>query len=314
MKINISLDEVKRIAAEGDYDIVPICSELLSDIKTPVQVLRSLMNVSEHCYMLESVEDNERWGRYSFLGFEPKFIITCSNGRMRVGDEEFQTFDPDKHIREVLSRYKSPVIQGMPTFTGGLVGYFSYDYLKYSEPTLRLDAKDTEGFKDVDLMLFDKVIAFDNLKSRIILIANVPTADIENGYVQAVAELERMEELIRHGEPVKDTGGHMTSGIKPLFSKEELIGIVCKITLPGPLTTVLKTPSPPTSIFFTPFTVTTSIVQVSSIAAKYPVLIRISCPASNSYSTACPSISTNAVPFPLSFCIMKPSPPNIPFP
>lgn len=147
---------------------------------------------------------------------------------MRVGDEEFQTYDPDSHIREVLSRYKSPVIQGMPTFTGGLVGYFSYDYLKYSEPTLRLDAKDTEGFKDVDLMLFDKVIAFDNLKSRIILIANVPTADIENGYVQAVAELERMEELIRHGEPVKDTGGRMTSGIKPLFSKEEYCSMVEK--------------------------------------------------------------------------------------
>ena len=178
--------------------------------------------------MLESVEDNERWGRYSFLGFEPKFIITCSNGRMRVGDEEFQTYDPDSHIREVLSRYRSPVIQGMPTFTGGLVGYFSYDYLKYSEPALRLDAKDTEGFKDVDLMLFDKVIAFDNLKSRIILIANVPTADIENGYVQAVAELERMEELIRHGEPVKDTGGHMTSEIKPLFSKEEYCSMVEK--------------------------------------------------------------------------------------
>ena len=219
MKINASLDDVKRIAAQGDYDIIPICMQLLSDIKTPVQVLRSLMNVSEHCYMLESVEDNEKWGRYSFLGFEPKFIITCSNGRMRVGDREFDTDNPDKHIREVLSKYKSPVIQGMPTFTGGLVGYFSYDYLKYSEPTLRLDAKDMEGFKDVDLMLFDKVIAFDNLKSRIILIANVKTKDIESGYQEAVSELERMEELIRHGEPVKNTGGHMTSKIKPLFSK-----------------------------------------------------------------------------------------------
>lgn len=205
-----------------------MCGVVVGYQDTGSGIEKPLMNVSEHCYMLESVEDNERWGRYSFLGFEPKFIITCSNGRMRVGDEEFQTYDPDSHIREVLSRYKSPVIQGMPTFTGGLVGYFSYDYLKYSEPTLRLDAKDTEGFKDVDLMLFDKVIAFDNLKSRIILIANVPTADIENGYVQAVAELERMEELIRHGEPVKDTGGHMTSEIKPLFSKEEYCSMVEK--------------------------------------------------------------------------------------
>lgn len=228
MKINLTPDEVKQIASTGDYDIIPICTELLSDIKTPVQVLRSLMKVSEHCYMLESVEDNERWGRYSFLGFEPKFIITCSDGKMRVGDKEFQTDNPDKHIREVLSKYKSPVIEGMPTFTGGLVGYFSYDYLKYSEPTLRLDAKDTEGFKDVDLMLFDKVIAFDNLKSKIILIANVSTQNIDAGYEWAVKELRRMEELVRHGEPKKGIGGHMTSGIKPLFSKEEYCDMVEK--------------------------------------------------------------------------------------
>ena len=228
MKINLTPDEVKQIASTGDYDIIPICTELLSDIKTLVQVLRSLMKVSEHCYMLESVEDNERWGRYSFLGFEPKFIITCSDGKMRVGDKEFQTDNPDKHIREVLSKYKSPVIEGMPTFTGGLVGYFSYDYLKYSEPTLGLDAKDTEGFKDVDLMLFDKVIAFDNLKSKIILIANVSTQNIDAGYEWAVKELRRMEELVRHGEPKKDIGGHMTSGIKPLFSKEEYCDMVEK--------------------------------------------------------------------------------------
>lgn len=228
MKINLTTDEVKQIASTGDYDIIPICTELLSDIKTPVQVLRSLMKVSEHCYMLESVEDNERWGRYSFLGFEPKFIITCSDGKMRVGDKEFQTDNPDKHIRDVLSKYKSPVIEGMPTFTGGLVGYFSYDYLKYSEPTLRLDAKDTEGFKDVDLMLFDKVIVFDNLKSKIILIANVSTQNIDAGYGWAVEELRRMEELVRHGEPKKDIGGHMTSEIKPLFSKEEYCGMVEK--------------------------------------------------------------------------------------
>lgn len=228
MKINLTPDEVKQIASTGNYDIIPIYTELLSDIKTPVQVLRSLMKVSEHCYMLESVEDNERWGRYSFLGFEPKFIITCSDGKMRVGDKEFQTDNPDKHIREVLSKYKSPVIEGMPTFTGGLVGYFSYDYLKYSEPTLRLDAKDTEGFKDVDLMLFDKVIAFDNLKSKIILIANVSTQNIDAGYEWAVKELRRMEELVRHGEPKKGIGGHMTSGIKPLFSKEEYCDMVEK--------------------------------------------------------------------------------------
>ena len=60
-------------------------------------------------------------------------------------------------------------MEGLPPFTGGLVGYFSYDYIKYSEPGLVLDAADTEGFQDVDLMLFDKVIAFDNYRQKIIL-------------------------------------------------------------------------------------------------------------------------------------------------
>ena len=226
--MNLSLKEVKSLASTGKYDIIPISTELLSDIKTPVQVLKSLLNVSLHCYMLESVVDNEKWGRYSFLGYNPKITITCSNGRMRIGDEEFETGNPDEHIRRILSGYRSPAIEGMPSFTGGLVGYFSYDYLKYSEPTLKLDAKDTEGFKDVDLMLFDKVIAFDNLKSRIILITNISVNNVEEEYKKAQSELKEMEELIRNGKPKEDIGGHLTTEISPLFSKEEYCSMVEK--------------------------------------------------------------------------------------
>lgn len=226
--MNLSLEEVKSLASTGKYDIIPISTELLSDIKTPVQVLKSLLNVSLHCYMLESVVDNEKWGRYSFLGYNPKITITCSNGRMRIGDEEFETGNPDEHILRILSGYRSPAIEGMPSFTGGLVGYFSYDYLKYSEPTLKLDAKDTEGFKDVDLMLFDKVIAFDNLKSRIILITNISVNNVEEEYKKAQSELKEMEELIRNGKPKEDIGGHLTTEISPLFSKEEYCSMVEK--------------------------------------------------------------------------------------
>ena len=226
--MNLSLEEVKSLASTGKYDIIPISTELLSDIKTPVQVLKSLLNVSLHCYMLESVVDNEKWGRYSFLGYNPKLTINCSGGRMRIGDEEFETDNPDEHIRRILSEYRSPVIEGMPSFTGGLVGYFSYDYLKYSEPTLKLDAKDTEGFKDVDLMLFDKVIAFDNLRSRIILITNISTDNVEEEYNKAQSELKEMEELIRNGKPKEEIGGHLTTEIKPLFSKEEYCDMVEK--------------------------------------------------------------------------------------
>ena len=77
------------------------------------------------------------------------------------------------------SEYTSPKVKDLPSFTGGLVGYFSYDYVKYSEPKLNLDADDQEGFKDVDLMLFDKVIAFDNLRQKIYIIANARTEDLE---------------------------------------------------------------------------------------------------------------------------------------
>ena len=96
---------------------------------------------------------------------------------LKAGSLCIQTDDPAAYLRQVLADYKSPQLPGLPTFTGGLVGYFSYDYLGYSEPSVRSQAADSENFKDVDLMLFDKVIAFDNLRQKIILIANMSLAE-----------------------------------------------------------------------------------------------------------------------------------------
>ena len=203
-----------------------MCREILSDFKTPVEVMRVLMNVSEHCYMLESADSSHRWGRYTFIGYDPKLDITCLNGRMRVGDLKFETDDPDMYIRQVLEEYRSPKIPGFPSFTGGLVGYFSYDYLKYSEPSLRLDAEDTEGFQDVDVMLFDKVIVFDNFAQKLLLIANVNLTHLETEYNRVEMELKQMEDLLRHGAPKKDLGGRMVSEVKPLFDREQYCAMV----------------------------------------------------------------------------------------
>lgn len=214
----LSLEEAKE-AAKG-FCIVPISREILSDIKTPMEVLRILKRVSSHCYILESVENQEKWGRYTFLGFEPTMEITCTNGMMRVrnGKEvETPVEHPGTVIRNILKDYTSPKIEGLPSFTGGLVGYFSYDYMKYSELGLHLDAADEEGFKDVDLMLFDKVIAFDNLKQKIIVIVNAKTDNLEVTYPQAVEEIDRIIKLIREGEPVETVPGKMTSDIRRLF-------------------------------------------------------------------------------------------------
>ena len=217
----ISLDEVKKVA-QG-YQIVPISKEIMSDIKTPIEVLRILKNVSSHCYMLESVENQEKWGRYTFLGFDPKMEITCTNGTMRIknGTETIRQVEhPGVVLEEILREYKSPKIPGLPSFTGGLVGYFSYDYVKYSEPGLKLDAKDEEGFKDVDLMLFDKVIAFDNFRQKIVVIVNAKTTDIDQEYEKAVNEIDRIIDLIRNGEPAKIVPGKITSEFRSLFDEQ----------------------------------------------------------------------------------------------
>ncbi len=223
----ITLKEAKRLA--GDYKVIPVSKEIMSDIKTPIEVLRILKGVSTHCYMLESVEEQKRWGRYTFLGFDPTMEITCTDGNMVVKTDEIieqQVSHPDEFIKKILEEYKSPRIEGLPTFTGGLVGYFSYDYVKYSEPTLNLDAKDEEGFKDVDLMLFDKVIAFDNLKQKIIIIVNAKTYDIENEYNKALKEIDRIIDLIKNGEPIKVIPGQIKSEYRRLFDEAEYCNMV----------------------------------------------------------------------------------------
>ena len=224
--IRPGLDEVKALAAEGRYGVIPVSTELLSDIKTPIEVLRILKNISGHCYLLESVADQEKWGRYTFLGYDPRLELTCQNGQVKVGMLHFESREPGKYIRQVLEQYKSPRFDYLPSFTGGLVGYFSYDYLKYAEPSLRLDGADTENFKDVDLMLFDKVIAFDHFRQKIILIVNMELSDLEENYNRAKLELAHMEELVRNGAPCQDRPGCLTGEIQSLFDRERYCDMV----------------------------------------------------------------------------------------
>ncbi|MCR5109762.1 MAG: anthranilate synthase component I [Ruminococcus sp.] len=221
-------DKVREIADSGKYDILPVSCEILSDICTPIEAMKILRNVSTHCYMLESAVHNEKWGRYTFIGFDPKIQLTAAGNELSIGDVTIQTDDPSIQIRQILSNYKSPKFSYLPPFTGGFVGYFSYDFLAYSEKTLRIDVDDTEEFKDVDLMLFDKVIAFDNVRQKLILIANMKLDDTETGYNKAKLELSRIADLLRNGERDHDSSGHLTTEVTPLFSKDEYCAMVEK--------------------------------------------------------------------------------------
>ena len=228
MNFTPQLSEIREIAAEKKYAVVPISCEILSDICTPIEAMQILKNVSTHCYLLESAQANEKWGRYTFLGYDPKLEITCVNGTLRAGDVTMQTETPSAVLRQILARYKSPRLPGLPPFTGGLVGYFSYDYLGYNEPKARTAAADTEAFKDVDLMLFDKVIAFDNCRQKIILITNMALDDLETNYNKALLELTRMAELLRSGEKRRERPGHLLGEVTPLFDKAAYCAMVEK--------------------------------------------------------------------------------------
>lgn len=228
MKIQPTLDEVKKIAATGCYSVLPVSLEILSDFTTPIETMKTLKNVSTHCYMLESAQANETWGRYTFLGFDPKTEITCIDGEMKIGNLKVKTDNPSDYLRRILADYKSPRFDYLPSFTGGLVGYFSYDYLAYNEPTAKCDAEDTEAFKDVDLMLFDKVIAFDHLRQKIVLIVNMSLNEPEIGYNKAIMELKQLAELLKHGEKKNEPGGKLLGEVTPLFDKEQFCGMVEK--------------------------------------------------------------------------------------
>ena len=228
MKILPNLNDVKRIAATGKYNVLPVSCEIFSDFTTPIEAMKILKNVSSHCYMLESAQANETWGRYTFLGFDPKMEITCIGGEMKAGHFQIKTDNPSDYLRQILAGYRSPRFHYLPSFTGGLVGYFSYDYIGYSEPAVRCNAEDTENFKDVDLMLFDKVITFDNLRQKIILIVNMALNDIEIEYSKAVMELNQLARLLRHGKKKDEPAGRLLGETTPLFGKEQFCSMVEK--------------------------------------------------------------------------------------
>ncbi len=223
-----SYEEVRKIAQGGDYKRVPIKDEILSDFITPIQALRILKNVSDHVYMLESIEGHDRWGRYTFLGYRPKMEITCLDGKMKVGGVSIDTDRPDTYIRQILNEYRAPKIKGMPSFTGGLVGYFAYDFLKYYEPAVGGESENADGFRDVDLMLFDDVIVFDHFSQKIIFISNVDLSEGESGYRAAELEIRQMKELLLTGTPKQDEPGRLKSELRGFFSKEEYCEMVEK--------------------------------------------------------------------------------------
>ena len=180
-----------------EYTRVPICKEVYADVVTPITLLRKIAKHSKQYYLLESVEGGEKWGRYSFLGYNPIMRVTCKEDKVVIRENNTEKTIVTNHslqvMRDILKEYKSPSIDGFPPFTGGFVGYFAYAMIAHAEPKLKIKRNQAN---DYDMMLFDKVIAYDHLKQKISVIVNMKTDSVMENYGKAVGEIEKIISLI----------------------------------------------------------------------------------------------------------------------
>lgn len=224
--IRPSCNEIEALAKE--YSVIPICKEIYADIITPITLLQKIAQISKKYYLLESIEGGEKWGRYSFLGFNPTVHVTCKNNEITILDGEKRTLyydNPFDAVRDLLKEYKAPQLEGMPPFTGGFVGYFAYEMIGYSEKRLRLKSNDCYDF---DLMLFDKVIAYDHLKQKINIVVNIQTDKVMENYEKAIGEIEAIVRLIHDLTPLPKSAAKSSPHFICNVTREEYCTMVEK--------------------------------------------------------------------------------------
>ncbi|QBQ53212.1 anthranilate synthase component I [Nitrosococcus wardiae] len=195
----MELEQFKQLAAQG-YNHIPLVREVLADLDTPLSTYLKLAN-GPYSYLFESVHGGEKWGRYSFIGLPCRTVVKVRNQEVVVEtnhriEETYRTDDPLAWIEAFKQRFKVPAIDTLPRFTGGLVGYFGYDTIRYIEPKLVHGNKpDFLGTPDILLLVSEEIVIFDNLSGKLYLIVHVGP----EGYGEGQRRLDALEERLRVG-------------------------------------------------------------------------------------------------------------------
>jgi anthranilate synthase component 1 len=179
LEVKPSLDEVRALA-EG-HTVVPLRHTFISDTETPVSAYLRLRGEGPS-FLLESAERGQRFGRWSFLGVQPRTVIRLDGGVLTIGGEQREFDDPYAAVAEELARYKVPPLADLPPFAGGAVGMFGYDLVRWFEPSVGPPNEDELGLPDLALMVSDVLLAFDHLKHEVTVLANV---FVEGGDIEA---------------------------------------------------------------------------------------------------------------------------------
>jgi anthranilate synthase component 1 len=191
-----SFDEFVELAQRGSF--VPVSKEIVADLLTPVSAFLKIAEHSDYAFLLESVEGGEHVGRYSFLGKDPFLILSVRDGRAQIEQAGTITERDEPFVdvlRELMNRFRSPFVPGLPRFTGGAVGYLGYDAVPWFEPSVALRHTNRDA-EQAGFMLFDTVLAFDHVQHRILLIANARISgdeDLRALYQFASAKIEFLE-------------------------------------------------------------------------------------------------------------------------
>jgi anthranilate synthase component 1 len=186
LRIEPSLDDVRALA--GDYNLIALRHSFIADCETPVSAFLKLRG-GEPAFLLESAEQGQRFGRYSFIGHHPREII-----RWSLGDDG----DPYAVAAAAVGRHRPAPTQELAPFAGGAVGFFGYDLVRTVEP-LGPPNPDTLGLPDMALMLSDGLVVFDHLKHTVTILANVYTGDgvdLDRSYAEAVAAIARTRAIL----------------------------------------------------------------------------------------------------------------------
>src|SRR5688500_7814255 len=189
------LDEVRALARE--HNLVPLRHTFIADCETPVSAYLKLRG-SGPSFLLESAEQGQRVGRWSFLGFRPRATV-----RMQLGEHP----DPYAHVAEALGRYRIAPLEGLPPFAGGAVGMFGYDLARSAEPSIGEPNPDETGMPEMAVMVTDVLLAFDHLRHEVTVLANVfPEGDVERAYAEASAAIADVRERLRGPVPQGSAG------------------------------------------------------------------------------------------------------------
>jgi anthranilate synthase component 1 len=198
--------------AGQDFNRIPVTREVLADFETPLSVYLKLAH-GPNSYLFESMQGGEKWGRYSLIGLQTSTVLRVYGQRLEIIRDgkpmvDRQTDDPMAEVERFRQLFSMPDLPDLPRFTGGLVGYFGYDTVRYVEPRLaESQPKDELGTPDILLMASDEVAIFDNLSGTLMLVVHVD-AKQRDGLDQANARLDELQHKLAMPAPqVEDKKG-----------------------------------------------------------------------------------------------------------